>query len=1030
MTVHFEAIVDKFPHDVVLSFSTPLELNDNTISALLHSILRSASIKSSTSSLRHPPLEEITEDVGEVDERAATATEVSTVKDSYHNASTTPRQSLSRNNSGSSTRPRGFRSLSSSSKHRRAEKSIQLVLVQDPEHKAIGTNRSTYETLTERPEPERRASSQSTRPSLRESIDSFSYHKKVKLGPRPSVDHGDSRSGKPPLLSHKSEPRQVSTLPASVRVPVRQVVPPSKVLGRSPPHIVRSTSDVVMTPFAQSEPVELDGSERPPSSDSVASVATHSKMYESKPPALSPEKQRLMKALQIRQRRLAMRPIKSPRLEESASSRILSSKPSDEHDPLDAIQDPSISDMDNGVVHVFVKDLAEISNTNPETSPTSTTEPSDGPSTQASSVADVEETRPEDAQNKIAVHNSEPNQRNANLGLTIAPTNHDLPSEPSSTKTVCNPVDDKLPSPPNPSPQILPPEPASREDTLPEQNPALANHTLQEQPTAASAVDPSFTQSSYNTTPVEKQNNPQIRSASRDTVDSHQSSRNEKKRASVDPIKVTQAGETSDDHYLSDEEFMEELQSATVQEAKPMSVSRSPITPVFPKSPTKSAGNRSSAELSRTRSNNPAGPLELRRHLTPDLIDKNATMEKEETFRKLSPVARVVSSPLRSFQQQEVSSTLSPPLSPPNKRRSVSVSPSREPERSESPLPLFKKVSVSSGISQRIKALEKFSNTPESALSSKHSAPNISPTFVSQRKTSINTPPSTTTSPPPPQAGWSFRRKFPYPTPSPSPQATRTFSSKLSPTPTLTPASKKTVASSPATSKTSQPDTISVTARIIRDSPNEKPEIPLNPSEPAPLNLHQSPLVVEHKKSIPEPAPFVASPPTENPSRLSRSPSTKSLSASTSPDAKRDATPPTLRRNSTNSRRSAHSRRNSDAEHTRPLSESSSTGTPSTEKLDEKKSSRASRLFKRMSSMGTASRRSIVHALSPTLKEEDPIQEHADTRQAVAEEEVIKAIDIGDINVQFPDTLLWKRRHMELDGQGFLVLERCQADHV
>jgi hypothetical protein len=31
-------------------------------------------------------------------------------------------------------------------------------------------------------------------------------------------------------------------------------------------------------------------------------------------------------------------------------------------------------------------------------------------------------------------------------------------------------------------------------------------------------------------------------------------------------------------------------------------------------------------------------------------------------------------------------------------------------------------------------------------------------------------------------------------------------------------------------------------------------------------------------------------------------------------------------------------------------------------------------------------------------------------------------VDIGDVNVQFPDTLLWKRRFMRIDDQGYLVL--------
>lgn len=33
------------------------------------------------------------------------------------------------------------------------------------------------------------------------------------------------------------------------------------------------------------------------------------------------------------------------------------------------------------------------------------------------------------------------------------------------------------------------------------------------------------------------------------------------------------------------------------------------------------------------------------------------------------------------------------------------------------------------------------------------------------------------------------------------------------------------------------------------------------------------------------------------------------------------------------------------------------------------------------------------------------------------------AVDVGDMNVQFPDTLLWKRRWVEVDGEGFIVLK-------
>jgi hypothetical protein len=34
---------------------------------------------------------------------------------------------------------------------------------------------------------------------------------------------------------------------------------------------------------------------------------------------------------------------------------------------------------------------------------------------------------------------------------------------------------------------------------------------------------------------------------------------------------------------------------------------------------------------------------------------------------------------------------------------------------------------------------------------------------------------------------------------------------------------------------------------------------------------------------------------------------------------------------------------------------------------------------------------------------------------------------MGDVNVQFPDNLLWKRRTMCLDSQGFLILSTVQG---
>jgi hypothetical protein len=91
---------------------------------------------------------------------------------------------------------------------------------------------------------------------------------------------------------------------------------------------------------------------------------------------------------------------------------------------------------------------------------------------------------------------------------------------------------------------------------------------------------------------------------------------------------------------------------------------------------------------------------------------------------------------------------------------------------------------------------------------------------------------------------------------------------------------------------------------------------------------------------------------------------------------------------------------------------------------DEKKGSRASRLMRRMSSITSTSRRSIIGALSPPVKEESVVSplgnsaiSTSSSRQTLSE-----PVEIGEVNVQFPETLLWKRRFMRIDEDGYVVL--------
>jgi hypothetical protein len=71
----------------------------------------------------------------------------------------------------------------------------------------------------------------------------------------------------------------------------------------------------------------------------------------------------------------------------------------------------------------------------------------------------------------------------------------------------------------------------------------------------------------------------------------------------------------------------------------------------------------------------------------------------------------------------------------------------------------------------------------------------------------------------------------------------------------------------------------------------------------------------------------------------------------------------------------------------------------------------------------SSSRKTLARAISPTLREEEFEPASIDgLRDIPTTSPVVTSTNIGDVNVQFPDTLLWKRRFMMLDSQGFLIL--------
>lgn len=501
-----------------------------------------------------------------------------------------------------------------------------------------------------------------------------------------------------------------------------------------------------------------------------------------------------------------------------------------------------------------------------------------------------------------------------------------------------------------------------------------------------------------------------------------QSSKRMKRRALVEPIRTDieltdKSAANSDANFSSDDELMEELQSAVFQEAKPISVSKSPMSPVFP-SPKKAAGNRFSRAFS-------------------------ASVKKDSSESQL--------------------------LTPPNKSensRSVSASAAYLTRISQQPAkPMATKVNLGTGISQRIKALEKLSSvapgaTPTSA--STGPTPGPSPAFFSVRKGSVRG----SRSPSIAERANSLNRTTPSPSNSPnsSPEAfklrgrsgsiqTRVDAFKASPVPSGQPPK-------------SRPESISVTARIVRDPKQPFPtmlDVGKDPSEYTPLDLKQSPLVIDHQKAI-----TTSTKETLQERRLSSSSKTttarerrssitvvkdlinqgrasfsehrRSITIEpsvSSPSVMSPNRPPSTHTNgstgphralSISSRRSGSRSRDIGGSFSPPPTAGSSS---STNDEKEKKSNRASRMLRRMSSSISSTRKSLAHTMSPTVREESEAfvspSPHSSISSAIPT--TTTSVNIGDVNVQFPDTLLWKRRSMVLDSQGYLIISPALTAH-
>ena len=838
--------------------------------------------------------------------------------------------------------------------------------------------RSRKSQDTNRPSFDHRQSSQTARPQADDAASQYSaysaYKPKKKFGPRPHKDP----EGRPKTSGAASkDQRAVANLPTNLRISNR---PPSTTVAR--PGSQQSSRSVPSNFRHRSE--FLSSAPPPPLPQPASQIAELYKPTDAGPfistgalnpqkgPSITPEKLRLMKALQMRKKQQAL------------AKRTSMASPTPDVDtqrPGEIALTNSQSGTEKSSTHVEARTGAvELGNgqQGPRNEPEKQTSPAPAPSLDRN----IEAQPPV----SLLAENDRSTQKEDVTNTTIVKdVQKELPikkdSGISSWADVESSAQDPFVVPPaehNPEApkRVEADETKQAESEAASYKPDIGSKLGELEkpvatllPSSLSVLDASQDQvqvqsaTNQNKIPNDTEAGHSLSDASQaDTPD-----RNQKRRVLVEPIKVLSSPEASD--VSDDDSFIEELQHAKLEQAKPISVARSPITPIF----------------------------------------KNSSD-------RLGEVTRAASAPM----QIKVDGTAPTPEKPRSMggRSASTALPALPPMAGDSEYALAaKKGTVSSGITTRIKALESFSRretnssppqTPQRQPISQKSSPSI---WSFKKRTSLaqirsNMPTLSTSKSPPRQ----------LPTPQPTPTADQT------PSPPSRPWLQRTGSATQIDAPMQKGDSISVTARIIRDPSQNVVDPADNPSEPVPMNLHRSPLTVEHERSDPQTQSVMSSAAsTIRPDSRPTSPKVERTRFSFS--STRSSVPRLPTSDSMASRMSQASSHRKKESGNLPLSPSDASSIAE----DRPKGSRASRLMKRVSNLTGGSRRNLFTSLSPNGREQTPpapIAEHQEslTEESSLSDSLAHVVDIGDVNVQFPDTLLWKRRFMRIDDQGYLVL--------
>jgi hypothetical protein len=635
---------------------------------------------------------------------------------------------------------------------------------------------------------------------------------------------------------------------------------------------------------------------------------------------------------------------------------------------------------------------------------------------------------------------------------TTAPTSEEPEAPAEQKEPVAMPVPGiPASTAPDSTPSAEDNKPETRE--IPEiQTDAPATTTDNENPSSArdpdnaqaAAATPDTPPSATTTKRRTLEDSPQIIPSAAATATAADGSDEKKRRKAVEPIRTDLAAahrptSQSDINFSDNESLLEELQSATVQEAKPMLVSRTPRTPNFP------GGHH--------------------HHLPPAMSSSPSRSPVGGGGRGPGKphVVRTVSNPVRG-------NLVAPPTDvSQSSARSLSQGAAylhhiTQQRNADAAANLAKRTNMGSGISQRIKALEMLSASSAEASAGSAPQPGSRPssTFFSVKKDRVpSRSPSVVD-----RANSLSRDARPLTAQSrePSPETSRfdrdrsgSISSRLS---MFEPAGGSPGGGAPR----GRPETISVTAKIIR-SPTSRSRNGGGASDQQPLELKQSPLLVDHQHGgTTLTTPDVVEPQAEDRRTSDRgdassrrssfsivrdfikegrkslsSPSTDNLAGGNA--ARSPTHPPPAHQNSSSSsltgrlNRLSLSSSNKDKDRD-GMSILSDDGDDAKSSASDKRKSRAGRFMRRLSSLSGSSRSKISSPPggTPTVTEEkfpDTLPTTSTTAAPTTSTEGLGlAAYMGDVNVQFPDTLLWKRRNMYLDTQGFVVLSALpQTSH-